>query len=185
MAVSATNLIQGAADIYVGAFGVTEPADTALNTTPGAGWTDLGGTDGGVKLTVEQKYSELAVDQIVDRLARRLVSRDIMVETSLAEPTLENLKVVLNAGTITTGTGTKAFEPAYASSATQPAYQAALFDGYAPGGFRRRVIVRKVLSTDKASLAYDKDKQTFVPVTFAAHYVTASIAPMKIVDGTA
>jgi hypothetical protein len=29
---------------------------------------------------------------------------------------------------------------------------------------------------------YSKDKQLFVPVTFTAHYVSASTLPFKIVD---
>lgn len=184
--VTTTNLIQGPASLYTGSFGATEPADASVNATPAASaWTDMGGTDGGVKLTVDQKYTELSVDQIVDRVGSRLTNREFTVETNLAEPTLANFSVVLNGGTTATGANYKTFEPVYtANSATQPTYIAVLFDGYAPAGFNRRVIVRKVLSTSKAETSYMKDKQTFFPVTFTGHYVSSSIAPIHVVDQT-
>ncbi len=183
MTVTSTNLIQGAAELYTGAFGATEP--TMVTSPPGVAYTDLGGTDGGAKLTVDQKYSILAVDQVVDRIGSRITSRDFMVETSLAEPTLENLSVVLNGGTITSATGTKTFEPLFVSSAAQPTYLSLLIDGWAPGQFRRRLIVRKVLSTDKVESSYEKDKQTFMTVQFMGHWVSDSIAPLHVVDATA
>jgi len=183
MAVTATNLTQGPGTLYTGAFGVAEPADTAVASPPGVGWTDVGGTSDGVTLNVNQEFSELTVDQIVDVPGRRLTKRDLSIRTNMAEPTLENLAIAMNGGTTATGAGFKSLEPAYATSATQPTYKAILFDGYAPGGFQRRVILRKGLSTANVEAAYKKDSQTFFPVTFNAHYVSASIAPFKVIDG--
>lgn len=185
MSVTTTNLIMGPATVYLGTFGATEPADADVNTTPAASaWTDLGGTDGGIKLTVDQKYTELSVDQIVDRVGSRLTSRGFTVTTSLAEPTLANLSAALNGGTVATGSGYSSYEPNYASSATQPDYSALLFDGYAPDGMRRRVILRKALSTDKVESSYMKDKQTFFTVVFTGHYVSSVVAPIHVVDQT-
>ncbi|NIB31141.1 hypothetical protein HBB16_04465 [Pseudonocardia sp. MCCB 268] len=59
------------------------------------------------------KYTELAVDQIVDVPGRRLTKRDMTLQTNMAEPTLENLAVAMNAGTVTAGTGVKSLEPAF------------------------------------------------------------------------
>lgn len=189
MAVTATNLIAGPATLYTGDFGETEPADTAVASGPGVDYADAGGTQDGVKLIVEQEYMELEVDQIVDIAGRRLTKRDVKVATNLAEPTLENLKFALNGGTITTGgtggTAYKAYDPAMDTSATQPTYISILLDGYAPNGKVRRVIVRKVLSVEKVESSYKKDDQTLFPVTFSAHWVSASIKPFHIVDGTA
>jgi hypothetical protein len=64
-----------------------------VNTTPPGvqrGPT-CGGTQDGVKLSVDQTYSELEVDQITVRVGSRLTKRDFTVKTSLAEATLENL----------------------------------------------------------------------------------------------
>ncbi len=185
MAATVTNLIMGPADLYVGSFGATEPLDTAINTTPASSsWTDVGGTQDGVKITIDQEYTELEVDQIVDVPGARLTKRVVEVETNLAEATLENLKFLLNDGTAASGSGYKSLEPVYASSATQPTYRAVLLDGYAPDGRRRRVIVRKVLSNDKVESTYKKDDQTLFSVKWASFYVSSSIAPFKIIDAT-
>jgi len=186
LSVTGTNLVQGPATLYSGAFGAAEPLDTAVNTTPAASsWTDVGGTQDGVKLTIDQSYTELEVDQVVDRVGSRLTKRDFTVETSMAEPTLANLSLALNGGTSASGAGYASFDPSFASSATQPTYKALLFDGWAPGGtFNRRVIVRKALSTDAVEMAYTKDKQTLYGVKFSGHYVSASIAPVHVVDQT-
>lgn len=163
---------------------MAEPADTAVASPPGAGWTDVGGTSDGVTLTVNQEFTELAVDQIVDVPGRRLTKRDMTIGTNLAEPTLDNLVIAMNGGTQASGSGFESLEPAFATSATQPTYRALLFDGYAPGGFQRRVILRKGLSTANIESAYKKDGQTLFPVLFNAHYVSSSIAPFKVIDGT-
>lgn len=185
MAVTATNLILGPATLYGGAFGSAEPLDSQYNGTPAASaWTDAGGTLGGVKLTINQTYTVLNVDQIVDTVGRRLTSRDIQVVTQLAEPTLQNLALVLNGGTVVTGSGAtpNTYDPATAISATQPLYNALIIDGWAPGQFRRRIIVRKVLSMASVDLEYAEATQAAYPVTFGAHYVSAAITPFHIVD---
>lgn len=185
MAVTTTNLIQGPATLYSGAFQATEPADSAVNTTPQASaWTDCGGTNGGVKLSVAQTYSELDVDQITVRVASRLTKADYTIETTLAEVTLANLSFVLNGGTQASGAGYASYDPNVTSSATQPLYTAMLFDGWAPNQFRRRVIARKVLSTDNVDVEYTKDKQTVLAVKFACHYVSGTVTPIHIVDQT-
>lgn len=185
MAITATNLILGPGTLYTGVFGAVEPADAAVNTTPAASaWTDMGATDGGVKLTIDQKFTELTVDQVVDSLGRRLTQREIMVDTNLAEPTLANLSTAMNGGTSATGSGYATLDPLNVTSATQPTYIAVLLDGYAPAGFRRRVIIRKALNTSSIQSAYAKDKETYIPVTFNGHYVSSSITPFHVVDQT-
>ena len=179
MSVTSSNLIQGPATLYVGAFGVTEPAD--VGTAPGAGWTDAGGTRDGVELTIAKDYAVLSVDQIVDEIGRTVTSRVVSIKTVLAEATLENLARAINE----TAPASDTFTPDTGLSAFQPGYQAVLLDGIAPGGFRRRVIVRKVLGTDSVGTAYKKDGMTVIPVTFTGHWVSTSIVPFVIEDATA
>ncbi len=189
MGVTVSNLVQGPATIYVGAYGATEPADTAVASTPASGaWTDLGGTVDGAELTIKQEYKELEVDQVVDIPGRRLVKRDLTVKTKLAEPTFANLVYALNDGTTATGTGYKTFTPAFTDSATQPTYRALILHGWAAaagsGGQskRRMVILRRVLSSDDVEMSYMKDKQTLLTVTWSVHYDSSSSAPFKIID---
>lgn len=180
---TASNLVQGPATLYRALFGGAEPLDSAINVIPAAGvWTDLGGTDGGASLDLDLTYAQLSMDQIVDDPESRLVKRVMSMSTNLAEPTLENLAASLNVAAPVTAAGVKSLEPADDNSATQPTYSAYLLDGWAPGGFRRRIILRKCLQVDKTGLAYKKDGQTLVPVRFMCHYISASIKPFRIID---
>lgn len=179
MSVTATNLIQGPATAYAATFGATEPAN--VSTAPGVGWKDVGGTKDGVELQINDEYAVLDVDQIIYEIQRRRTKRVVALKTQLAEGTLENLAIATansapTANVLNADDGLTAFAPGYG---------AILLDGIAPGGFRRRVILRKTLPTDSVGMAYKKDAQTLIPVTWTAHWVSSSIAPFKIEDATA
>lgn len=177
MAVSASNAAMGPGTLYVATFGATEPTKDA---TPGAGWTDCGGTLGGVKISVEQEYKMLEFDQVTMPVGSRKTKQGITVKASLAEVTLNNLQAVLNDGTLSTATaGYTTFTPDVSAlnTGTEPSYKAILIDGAGIGGETRRLIVRKVLSTDNVELEYTKDGQQVFAVTFTGLYVSSSTAP--------
>lgn len=186
----AFQVIMGAASLYVGAFGATEPADAAVNTTPQASaWTDAGFTLDGATLTLNQEFATMTVDQLADIIGRKMTSRDVQVKVNLAEATLENLTYGLNSGTVTTASGYKTYDPIYDGTELQPTYRAILLDGYAPANSagvvkRRRFVLRKVLGIDNVEIAYKKGDQTVVPVTFGCHYVSTVLAPFRIIDET-
>lgn len=193
MAVTVTNLTQGPGELYTAAVSVTEPLDTAVATAPDPeDYTNVGGTMDGVELNVDLTYKELEVDQVVDIPGRRITKRELTLETNLAEPTLENLALAINGGTIATGgTGSTSFKsltPVNDTSATQPLYKGVLFDGFAPGAAadgsapRRRVLGRRVLSVEGTKFAYTKDKQSVFTLSLSCHYVSAGITPFKIID---
>lgn len=185
MSVNVANLIMGPATVYIGAFGAAEPLDSQVNTTPAASaWTDVGGTMGGVKLTINQTYTILQVDQVVDTVGRRLTNRDIMLAVPMAEVTLANIQSAMNGGTVGASAGVVAgtYDPSNAISATQPLYSSTIFDGWSPGQFRRRIIVRKVLSVNSFDIDYAEATQTVMAVVFGCHYVSAAIPLFHVVD---
>lgn len=187
MPTTVTNLTMGPGDLYHGAYGVaTEPPLADVNVTPpsSGGWESIGGTQDGVTLTINKEYAELSVDQIIDVPGRRTTKRDARLTTNLAEPTLENLKIAENGGTIGTGTGYRTFDPTSDTSATQPNYGHVILDAWGVESKRRRIIGRRTLSIANMELAYKKDGQTLIPVDFACHYVDASTKPYRIVDST-
>lgn len=189
MSVTPDNLVQGPATIYSGSYSLTgtnEPADTAVNTTPPASsWTDVGGTMEGCKVTIDQSFSELSVDQLVDVVGSRIQKRVFNIETACAEPTLANLAMSTNTTVGSSGAGfTGTWDPVTDTSATQPNYFAIIVDGWAPNYKRRRIHGRKVLVTEKVEMAYLKDKQTIIPVTFKCHYVSSTRTPIHVVDGS-
>jgi hypothetical protein len=192
LSVTTTNLLMGPATVYLGLAGVgtTEPADAAINATPAASaWLDLGGTDGGVSLEITPKFSDFQVDQIVDTPGSRLVSRTIMVNTTLSEVTLANLGNALNSTVGATGANYATFEPNYGQFASQLPYATILMDGWAPSATvtnaRRRIILRRVLQSGKVGLNYTKDKQVGLTVQWQAFYVSSTVAPFHIADQTA
>lgn len=187
---TATNLLMGAGVLYQGMFGATEPLDTAINLTPAASaWTDMGATDGGLKFAIDQKFSTLSCDQLIDDVGSRLTSRGVMFDTNLAEPTLANLTLAVNGGTSATGANYASLDALNTTAASQVPYFAAILDGFAPGpanaNYRRRVLLRKCVNVSKVESSFSKDKQTFIPVSFKSHYVSPSITPFRWVDQTA
>jgi hypothetical protein len=190
MPASATNLLVGPGNLHLGDFGALEPVDTAVaDALIGGTWPDLGGTDGGVTVTAAREYVRLRMDQTVESPGRRLTSLDVTLATNLAEPTLENWATALSdaASAVTTGgagaTGYAAMDiGGPAEPGEEPTYHACIFRGRAPQGRRRLVIARKVLSIEEVESEYKKDDQTFIPVTFGAHWVSTSIKSVHVVD---
>jgi hypothetical protein len=178
MPVTSTNLIQGPATLYVGTFGLAEPL--TVSAAPAAGWIDVGGTSGGVELNISSEYANLTVDQIIDIIESRRTGREVTVKTSLAEATLDNLaRAIGNAAP-----AANVLNLDDNAAAFKPPYSAILIDGIAPGGFRRRIVVRKTIPTDAVGMSYKKDDQTLLPVTWRLHWVSSSITPLKIEDAT-
>ena len=172
-----SNLIQGPASLFHGALGVTEPATIA--TAFGAGWTDLGGTKEGMTLGVNDTFQTLSVDQVLEAVESRRTERVLTIKTSLAEATLENWARALNQAVA--DVVSNVFEP---SGSFVPTYSAIGFDGIAPGGFRRRGILRKCVMNAAIESAYKKDGMTLIPVTFSGLWVSASVRPLKLSDAT-
>jgi hypothetical protein len=193
LAVNAANLVMGPATLYVAAFGASEPLDSAItpsgvSTPPGGSWVDVGGTDGGVNLEVDNTYTGLNVDQVLMEVGARQTAVAIKVSAKLAEMTLNNINQALNnIATVSQGAGYASMDLPVGTSATQPAYAALLIDGWAPmlgtgAPARRRVIVRKVLSQTKVTLTHDKKTQQSLDCSWSAYFVSGSIMPLHIVD---
>ena len=178
MPVTATNLIQGPATLWLATFGTAEPATIA--TAFGAGWADVGGTSDGVQFAVELELSELSVDQIIDIPGQRVTKRVSKVKTKLAEVTLTNLALSLNELAATVASNK--FTPSNTIAAAPPAYAAVALEGLAPGGFKRRVFVRKALQIGNLEIDHKKDAQALIPVEFVGHYVSSSITPFLVED---
>jgi len=179
MSVTATNLIQGPAAMYIADFGSTEP--TTIDASPDVDYTDVGGTMDGTTLSIADEYQILNVDQIIYEMGRVRSGRAVSVKTSLAEATLDNLAHAIN----NTAPVSNVLEGDDGVAAFRPAYKALIIDGLAPGGFRRRITLRKVLQIDTVETSYKKDGQTLFPVNFAIHWISASIKPFKIEDAIA
>lgn len=193
MAITPFNLVQGPATLYTGAFGATEPADSAVTSNPNSSvWTDVGGIADGtaVLLEIDLTYSEQGVDQLPMPVGARLTKHAVQITAALAEATLTNMTLSLNQLTTTSvQSGYTTLEPIIAQSSSQPTYTALMIDGWAPtlntgASARRRVILRKALSASKLALEYEKSKMAIYNTTWVGYYVSGSIQPWHVVDQT-
>lgn len=192
MSINPSNLVQGPAILWFGAFGAVEPLDTAIGTAPNpAVWTDSGATQGGVTWELDDTMEDQVVDQVPMPVGARLTKRALTVTAKLAEASLNNLALAMNhAVTQGSGTGYATLDPVETTSATQPTYTALIVDGWAPllssgAAARRRLIVRKTLSQPKIQLAYAMSGNGVYDVTWTGYYVSSSIVAFHTVDQTA
>lgn len=185
MAVTTANLAMGPGELYVGDFDADEPLDTEVNNTPASSaWDDVGGTMGGLTLSIANTWKELEVDQVTETPERRRTKKEVSLKTQLAETTFANLTIALAGGTTTSGAGFEAYEPDDDNSADSPTYKAIIFDGVGGAGLRRRVFIRKALSTDNVDVSNSKEDQQVYPVTFTSHYVSAAVKSWRVVNAT-
>ncbi len=187
MGITATALAGGPGTLYRGVFGATEPADTTVGTTPPASsWTDVGATTDGQTLEIEQEFYQFQVDQVDEDVESRRTRHSFMVNTNLAETTLENLAFILNSTTTSaSGAGYKSLSAGGATAGQHSTYSALILDGPAdsvPAQNTRRFIGRKMLNTSNVSAAYTKGAMTVYAVSFRGHYVSSVIPSYKIID---
>lgn len=194
MAIQPLNVVMGPATVYWAPFGATEPAYTAITSPPSSSvWTDVGGTADGtsVLLEIEHSLTNINVEQLIDPVAARVTKRVIQVTVVLEEATLSNLNLAMNQLlTISPGSGYSVADPIATITAVQPQYSAILIDGWAPTtgtdevACRRRMVIRKCLSSSKSDLEYEKTKPVLFHTTWTGFYVSSSIAPFELVDQT-
>lgn len=181
------NLVMGPGAIYVMTYDdnnptASEPLDSQFNVTPPvSAWTDVGFTVGGLQFTVVNTWKELEADQITETPERRRVKKEVQFKTQLGEVTFDNLVLTLAGGTVTTDAAKQIYKPPFDDSSVTPPYQKLIFDGRAGKNARRRVTMRKVLSTENIELAHSKDDQTVIPVTFTTHYVNTTVNSWQMV----
>ena len=194
MAITPQNIVMGPATVYTAPFGATEPAYNAITSPPNtAVWTDVGGTADGtsVLLEIEHSLTNISVEQLSDPVGARVSKRVIQVTVVLEEATLNNLNLAMNQLlTISPGTGYTVADPISTITSIQPQYMAILIDGWAPTtgtdetACRRRMVIRKCLSSSKADLEYEKTKAVLYHTTWTGYWISSSVSPFEITDQT-
>lgn len=194
MAIQPLNVCMGPAIVYWAPFGSAEPAYAAITSPPSSSvWTDVGATVDGssVLLEVQHTFSDIGAEQLIDPIGARLTKRVIQITVALEEATLNNMNLAMNQLlTQSPGTGYTVADPITTVSSTQPQYMAIIIDGWAPTTgtseeeCKRRIVIRKCLSSSKVDLEYEKTKPTVFNTTWTGYWVSSSIAPFEIIDQT-
>jgi len=158
--------------LYVAPAGESKPTD--VTTEPvgtGTNWTDVGLTDGGVKIKKSQNIDAFSADQRTGKLKAKRTEEGLTVETNLQEATLENLADVIGATVTdtaeTTGSiGTRSLKPYAGADVTQ---FAVLFRGTsAYGDYPAEYYVPYGYFDDDVEMAFEKDGKTMIPFKFEA-----------------
>lgn len=192
--INGQNAVMGPAFVYWALFPATEPAYTALTSPPSSSvWTDVGAIVDGtsVLLEVQHTITDIHCEQLVDPIGGRVSKRVIQVTAALLEASLQNLNLAMNQmSTNSPGTGYTVFDPLTSPTALQPQYMAILIDGWAPtsgtdeAACRRRMIVRKCLSSSKVDLEYEKTKTSQFNTTWTGYFISSTLPPFEIIDQT-
>jgi len=177
------NIIVGAAQFWIGTAAATKPAfvlATNYNTTlnAAAGWTNVGYTQEGVEIQYSPEFGEVSVDQLMDAAKMHKTGQTLMINTTFAEATLENLLVVWGQATNTltsSGTGDNAvkdliFVGGELGTAPIERQIIAVGNGTEKSGAgyynERTYHATRALSIEQSSHALRKTEATVLPVSF-------------------
>jgi hypothetical protein len=161
-------ILVGVGRLYVAAAGTAKPV---LDATPGAGWTDLGETDDGVKVTKTQNIETFTTDQRTGKVKAVRTKEGLTIETNLTAVTLENLAKAIN-GTVTDiapGSGTIGYRSLMLHAGATVQEFALLFRGSSPyGNYPAQFYVPRAYISDDIEMEYKRDDKTLIPVKFEA-----------------
>jgi hypothetical protein len=147
-----------------------------------AAWTEVGATDGGVKLAVAKDYTNHEIDQVADWVASTINSRHTTVQTDLVETgNLAKLSLVNNGGvSASVNASWDKYEPNVDLIATQETYIMVAVEGKTLAGKSWIGVCRRVLNVDSVQFEFKKDGKTMYSLSFAGHYVDDTHAPFVI-----
>lgn len=145
------------------------PDFSATNVLIGVGvlkvdGASVGYTSGGVTLVMTTDKMDKEVDQSYAPVGIHKIKESFEVRTSLAEASLENLKLVWEqTQSIISGTGTRTLSWGMNPDVTEHSLE---FRGKSPEGFDRVFKVHKAVVWEVGEMAHQKDALTLIPVTF-------------------
>lgn len=164
----ADEILTGVGRLYIAAVGTAFPA---VNATPGASWTNLGETLDGVTVTPDQTVNEFGTDQRTGKVKASRSEESLMIETKLAQSTLENLASVLG-NTVTDtppGVGTIGTRKVGLTRGFAVDEYALLFRGTSPyGAFNAQYEVPRGYFGGSQAMEFTKEGQVAIPVEFHA-----------------
>ena len=165
MAVTVSNIIIGAGNLYISATSVLLEIITN-NTNPPLNNYHIGATMDGVELQYEPDYIDIVIDQFKDAAKIFDDGYKLTVRTNMAEATIDNLKVAWNMldSNVTTTSNTKTLNlPIKGDS---PVERKLLVIGKSPAGLERRYFARRAISIEASGHALKRSEATVFPVAF-------------------
>lgn len=100
MARDSNEVLIGPGTLYTAPVGTAYPADPSV--APSGTWIDIGYSEEGWSFNVGRDFADVEVAEEIDPLDILVTKRDIHLVGASAQGSLENLKIALGGGTITT-----------------------------------------------------------------------------------
>jgi hypothetical protein len=150
--------------------------------TWGVAWTEVGATDGGVKLSIAKNYANHDADQVPDWIASTITSRHTTLQTDLIESgNLTKLALVNNGGiSASVNASWDKYEPTTDLIATQETYIMIAVEGKTLAGKSWIAVCRRTLNVDSVQFDFKKDGKTMYSLSFAGHYVDDTHPPFVV-----
>lgn len=180
MTVTVSNILVGEAEVKTGA------SNTTMNLNDFAALTSVGATTGGVEISWEPDMVDIEIDQYGDA-AKVIQSKvKVMVKTTLAEGTLNNLATAWNYDNSTDGADVKANNAGdgastktflFGSQSVYPFEYALQIVGNAPGSTAsvtktRKFNTKRAVSFASSMIAMKRSEATVFEVSFRVLPVT-------------
>jgi len=133
------------------------------------GTEDLGHTDGGCEFSYEPEYTDIVVDAYGKTVADKvLVGEAVSVKVTLAEITLDKLKIAMPTGTMV-GTTSMELGSAPGKKLSDSALELTLHPAFKPvGDASFDITLYKAVIVGEVKLPYKFDEKTVYEVTFVA-----------------
>lgn len=172
MAGDAGRIALGYGRAYIAAYNSSSveslPSDsTARDGSWGGNWVDLGYT-GGIKYATPNEFKHVEVDQSTIEVMSRVTKQDVMIELSLKQSTVENIKYALGFGTLSTSGSSGVLSVSANAALTE--YTLGL-EGPSPDDdptAAQRITFYRVVPVSEPEQVFGKDEETVVDVKFKA-----------------
>jgi hypothetical protein len=160
-------ILVGVGTLYVAAASTAAPA---VNATPGAGWTSLGNTDGGVKVNKPRSLEFHKTDQSTAPVKATINEEGLSIECNLVDASLETVATLL-ALTVTDtppGSGTIGTRKV-GLRAGDVSEKALLFRGTSPyGNWNAQFYVPRGVFDGDLNQEFKKTGKVLIPLKFVA-----------------
>lgn len=179
---SANNIVLGYGKVYLSTtLAEALPADTvAKGGSWGGTWVDLGYTRG-VQSGINYEQRDVEVDQSTMDVRSYITKQEVMIETTLVEATLQNLKYALGWGTLSTSGSTAVLQLADNPTSTEVSIG---LEGQSPNAaaeFRRVQIYRCVPQSD-IELIMSREEETLWKAKFKALLYTSGSSTNNVMQ---
>lgn len=166
---NAYEILSGAGTLYIAP---SEEAAPEVDAAPAGSWEEMGETDGGVKVKYSQEIEKQYTDQRAGAVKAIRKEESLVIETNLAQATLENLAQAMGGLTVTdtaAGAGTIGIREMGMSQGGEVSEFSMLFRADSPyGDYPAQYYVPRGFFGGEQGMEYKKDDKVLIPSVFEA-----------------